>query len=486
MSSTPLTRSKSGRDPRKGEGQRKALEGSTAPSPAEPKSYNLIICGATNYKDGFIFSDFMGFCMALREQGVGGDFLSCFPLERHFMYLKNEHDPPIDTIKFGKITPNGDRYVYSYSRHSYLNRQYWFCQVGPNNLLNEVEKWISQKKQQTKTGDVVNIVFECHGIENRGLKVGGSILHRHVFRDMISGFQDGVQINAIMDACYSGPFVDVIKDSTEKHRYATAASDQEAWSFTRSASNRIRNSRFSQAFVQSLAKINLPGAPRRKVTWRLKDHEDLIRDMTMRNITPNANTTTPRFYSSAPLSGMSAVEDIVFRRKIDILFDPKDALGRRRVEWPTGDTNVWQVVQGNPETEQIPQSSKTLVDEEISKCDTSTGFVPDIHVFDEVFTHNPKYRSLLRNLYWRSRRQSAIWQIFKLLLHRAYINPACLHLSVAFDQHSTSDIIVSLLLCFSFLDKDSEELWNDNIPLQGAGWTKDLKWYVFAFLFIYH
>lgn len=121
-----LSRKKSGRDPRKGDGQRKALESSTVPDRAMPKSYNLVVCGATNHLDGFIFSDFMGFCMALKEQGVGGDFISCFPLEKHFMYLKNEHRPPIDTIKFGKAGLNGDRYVYSYSRHAYLNRQYWF------------------------------------------------------------------------------------------------------------------------------------------------------------------------------------------------------------------------------------------------------------------------------------------------------------------------------------------------------------------------
>lgn len=158
MNPTPLKRSKSDRDPRKGEGQRKALKGSTVPSPAAPKSYNLIVCGTTNYMHGFIFSDFMGFCMALREQGVGGAFLSCFPLERHFMYLKNEHHRPIDTIKFGKVTPNGERHVYSYSRHSNLNRQYWFRQVGASILLNEVEGWISQKKQQAREGDIVNIV----------------------------------------------------------------------------------------------------------------------------------------------------------------------------------------------------------------------------------------------------------------------------------------------------------------------------------------
>lgn len=471
-----LSRKKSGRDPRKGDGQRKALESSTVPDLALPKSYNLIVCGATNHLDGFIFSDFMGFSMALREQGVGGDFISCFPLEKHFMYLKNEHKPPIDTIKFGKAGPNGDRYVYSYSRHAYLSRQYWFRQVGPDILLNDVKDWITQKTQQARSGDVVNIVFECHGSRDRGLKIGTNTLHRYVFRDLISGFQDGVQINAIMDACHSGPFVNVIRDSTEEHRYAAAASDQVAWSFTRSASNRIRNSCFSQAFVQSLAKLNLPGTPRRKVTWRLKDHEDFIDNLTTCNITPGARGTAHRFHIAPPLDGMSAVEDMVFRKKVDVLFDPQNSSCRRRMEWPTGDQSTWQVIQGNPASERVSQSAKELVDGELSKCDASTGYVPDIQVLDQLYVHHPKYRSLLRNLYWRARRQSAIWQVFKLLLHRQYIDPICLHIPIDFDQCSPSDTIVNLLEGFSFLTNDVDEILEQNIPLQSAQWDKDLKW----------
>lgn len=73
------------------------------------------------------------------------------------------------------------------------------------------------------------MVLECHSTKDRGLKIGHKIFHRHVFRAMISGFQDGVQVNIIMDACHSSPFVGVFKDSTEEHRYAATASDEETW-----------------------------------------------------------------------------------------------------------------------------------------------------------------------------------------------------------------------------------------------------------------
>lgn len=63
------------------------------------------------------------------------------------------------------------------------------------------------------------------------------------------------------------------------------------------------------------------------------------------------------------------------------------------MEWPTGDQSTWQMIQGEPASEQVPQSAKALVDGELSKCDASTGFVPDIQVLDQLYVHHPKYRS---------------------------------------------------------------------------------------------
>lgn len=54
--------------------------------------YYLVVCAATDHKDGCAFSDLVGYCMVLRERGVEGDFLSCFPLEKHFMWIQNDHN----------------------------------------------------------------------------------------------------------------------------------------------------------------------------------------------------------------------------------------------------------------------------------------------------------------------------------------------------------------------------------------------------------
>lgn len=65
-----------------------------------------------------------------------------FSIREALFVPQNEHDPPIDTIKFGKIGLNGDHCVYPYSHHAYLNRKYWFQQVEANTLLDAVKDWI--------------------------------------------------------------------------------------------------------------------------------------------------------------------------------------------------------------------------------------------------------------------------------------------------------------------------------------------------------
>jgi hypothetical protein len=175
-------------DPKKAQQQSEVL--GTSQNPREKTSLNLVVCGATNpEKDGYIFSDFMGFCMALRELGVGGDFLSCFPVEDHFIWLRNKNPPPIDTIKFGKMGPQNDKPLYTYSRHAYLNRNYWWKQVGKHELLEKVNNWIAEKKVQAQLGDAVNVILEGHGIPFYGYSIGGRHLHPAVFTGPHFGFQ---------------------------------------------------------------------------------------------------------------------------------------------------------------------------------------------------------------------------------------------------------------------------------------------------------
>jgi hypothetical protein len=52
----------------------------------------------------------------------------------------------------------------------------------------------------------------------------------------------------------------------------------------------------------------------------------------MRNLTPGGTAVEPKFYSSEPINGMTAVEEMIFRDKIDVCYDPRYAARRRRIE----------------------------------------------------------------------------------------------------------------------------------------------------------
>lgn len=390
-------RTKSRQDPKKAQAQGQLL-GAQQSNSREKQSFYLVICGATDHTQGFIFSDFMGFCLALKENGVGGDFYSCFPLERHFAWLRNENNPPIDVIKFGKL--GLDRSLYTYSRQAFLNHEYWWTQIGAHELWEKVQTWISEKKQQAEDGDVVNIIFEGRKNPRGEYCIGDNYVHPFVFRDLLAGFKKGVQVNAITGACYSGKFSDAIKSSNPRDRYAALGT-------TRSDSNRVRNSGFSQPFVQSLAKIKLPGVPRKQVTWRLKDHEAFMKKQLIQNLTPAAHVEEPHFYASEPLNGMTVVEDMVFRDKVDVVYDPRVSSRRRRIEWPTMDPNVRDLlVQGDsPQPSDVSPAAKAVIAEEISKCDTWRGLIVDLGIYDELYLRAPNWRQILRALYWRARRR---------------------------------------------------------------------------------
>lgn len=481
-SSQALHRHNSGRDSKKAEGQRLSLGG--AHPAREKQSFNLVVCGATDYKDGFIFSDFMGYCMALKEHGVGGDFFSCFPISDHFIWLRNENSPAIDVVKFGKFGTNGSKALYTYSRHAFLNRQYWWTQVGAHELLEKVQSWIVEKQTLAEDGDIVNIILEGHGCKGGGeLIIGKNWIHPSVLSNLLRNFKVGVQVNAVSGACYSGRFVDIIKTSGQTQRYVAAASpgESKAYATTRSISNRVRNSRFSQAFVQSLAKVNLPGRTRRQITWRLKDHEAFMKEELMRNLTPGGTVSEPQFYASEPLDGMTVVEDMIFCDKIDVLYDPCVASRRRRIEWPTIDPVICDLLMES-ETEKPPppdvsSSAKTLIDEEIAKCDTRRGLLPDLEVYDELYLRRPNWRQILRNLYWRARRQSAIWDVFELLISRGFLSSDCLTIPIdLLGKAKDSSAVLHLLSCFSLVSEKNPKDIDMKISLQHIEWDYDLHW----------
>lgn len=89
------------------------------------------------------------------------------------------------------------------------------------------------------------------------------------------------------------------------------------------------------------------------------------------------------------------------------------------------------LVQGDStQPSDVSLAAKALIDEEISKCDTRCGLIPDLGIYDEIYLRAPHWRQILRALYWRARRRSATWDVFELLLNRGFLHPQCLTVPV--------------------------------------------------------
>jgi hypothetical protein len=430
--------------------------------PKEGTSYYLVVCGATNpEKDHYVFSDFMGYCYLLQQKGIGGDFYNCLDLDKCFGYLSKIN---VSTIAFGVIQ-NTTKPLLRYSRFQHVNREYFFQQIEPDQILDRVALWIREKWTTAIPGDVVNIIIECHGSKN-GLKIGSKMLVRDDAVKICDGFVQGVQVNFITGACHSGIFTDAIRDREQKSRFIAAASSAKstATAYIRSPSNRTRNSRFSQAFVQSLSRIVLPGV-RRVLHLTIGDHNEFMKRETYRSISglepvdPEKNQ-----YQSyvEPDDLTQLVEQMVFREKVDVIYDPKITSSRRRLELPTLDPIVLAVfAEGldisepkHPEPERVKQDVRNIIAEEKTHCNPDHYMnTYDVSVFDDWWYREDSpwsYGDMIQLLYWRGRIQVAVMDVFHTLVTRGLISSVGLSQPIDIaDYHKEVQDLAELLCCFT-------------------------------------
>lgn len=198
-------------------------------------------------------------------------------------------------------------------------------------------------------------------------------------------------------------------------------------------------------------------------------------------LTPSGTDIKPQLYASEPLDGISAVEELIFREKVDVLYDPKVCARRHRIEWPTSDALIRDTI--CQDSQLVTGSAKIVLDSEMSRCGPRSDYVPDIAVFDQLYAWSLDWQGMLRNLYWRCRRQSAIWDVFKLLVARGLLHPRCLTVPMDTDANSVvSRIVNSLVFCLSFPSQNDDFIIGGKIPLQSACLYEDNHWYTLSSL----
>lgn len=433
--------------------------------------HNLVVCGAKNpnsLADGAMFSDFMGISMTLRnfQPDSNGTFLSYFPLDQHFDTLE-ARKPPITDIKWGRIGPNAQP-MYTYSRAKWMTRQdKWFEFVDAGDLLTRIVKWMHDKAATAKPGDSVNLFFQCHGTPSGALCLGIMQFDKDEFTQILRLFGQDVRVNAVGSHCYSGQLVQAVSADGQLDRYISSACgpNELHYAASRSVSNRHRNMRFSQYFVQSVAKPELLSQeeqPAQQTT--VASHDQLMTDA-MRNITPTNIGAKPSTYTSylSPdkVAAFTLLEDLLVRENADVAYNRESNYRRKRTEWPCLDLTLLNRIRREkpkPQHPQVTASIKGMVQAACAACNSYSPYYEDGNVFGELEQSEPDYESLMKVLYWRSRQQVAVWEIFTILCDRHFLDYET-SLAEPIDFSTSSDAIGTVfryLSCFDFVIREQE------------------------------
>lgn len=309
------------------------------------------------------------------------------------------------------------------------------------------------------------------------MKAGDEYLHQEVFAQQIAHFRSGVQVNLVMDFCHSGVFKEAVKVSERRDCYIMTSCNEadRSWSHRQSVSGRHRNGRFTTALVHAFTQ----GGPKTP-PFSIQNQESFIYNRLTRDITPGSIVSPPEFWSGDSIKPTDSVNDLFFRDMIKVSSHGRYAAGcNKRVEWPTTNQTI-RCKLGNaaglPPTKALAAVSK-LVKDEIDLCDVDLGYPPDMEVYSQICSTAPDYRGLVRNLYWRARRQSTVWNVYLLLVERGLIDFNALVTPIDLLTVSQNTGTVAYILgCFSNVDHDVTLMAKDKIALQGTDWSADIEW----------
>ena len=150
---------------------------------------------------------------------------------------------------------------------------------------------------------------------------------------------------------------------------------------------------------------------------------------------------------------------------------------RRRSEYLTLDEDLLAKIRENQvfanKPPQIQAAVKQLVSAAYNACEPKAFHINsdnrDVH--EAMRVANPDWRNLFKNLVWRARQQSAIWDVFTHLVERGFIDVSCLvkpinHDTASVDVSEVSAIVMSLETLKDCLDGDADfpEYWCSGFP----------------------
>ncbi|KAI9673610.1 MAG: hypothetical protein M1817_002247 [Caeruleum heppii] len=317
--------------------------------------------------------------------------------------------------------------------------------VDPEVLPDRIIQWIRAKWLVAKPQDAVNLILIGHGSKGvKGkIKLGSKTIRYEEIIRLMKKFDKEVQVNVITTACYSGRLTDLLRASSDQPEnrlvHTAASATQTSWAYPRSTSGRYRSSPFVRSWVSSLGSLS---------GLTLQEHKiQVLR--TMGNVPPERRSN-PQMYTDALLS--RTMENILIRGYADIHHDSANSHRRKRVEKAT--STVADVLDRVPTNAGELAASECLEHELRLTGWHEEDFVPPpiaISLFESATSVNAQRRArLLSLLYFRARKQSAIFDTFMQLELMDIVSLDSLLIPVNIDDNSDEAVnwVFDALGCF--------------------------------------
>ncbi|KAF3176482.1 hypothetical protein TWF788_007968 [Orbilia oligospora] len=458
-----------------------------------PTNFHLVLCGAYKARaDSWFFGDFVGLCNLLKESGVGGDFVSCYPIDEYFA------DPRTpDSIKFGTFRDTTAATV-TYTKRQHEMRAPFYEQIEKERIKGYLLDWLMEKSLNAQSGDAVSVWILSHG-NHKGLGLGGELLKPSELVKATEEFNDGVQVNIAFSACHSSLFAKTYSECPQTFRYIQCAAEELSWAHHPTGTLRRRNSRFIQAMASSLTgeRLTRQGYHYRAGPWNISKHENYIKDQVQRKVSDPKEVSVPSFFKDG-LNLNSIVKNVLFRDFKDITYNPSTVSRRGRREWPGREDSVVTRLDGirnyassGPARERAAARMKTLF-APFAAQGRKAGVVHCDWGFEESATASwaddtAEVNCAVYATYLRARLQSAIWDIiFSLSLDgylditKVFVHPVPLNCS---EKESRAFVqYLGTLKAISDLE-ESISLWPHEISSYFTSFvTLLIKWFAIVVL----
>ena len=291
--------------------------GTSTNSSSPNHTRHLVVCGGAVTKDVWLFGDFFGFVTTLKEHGVHETFINTFDIDKYF------RETDCTDIKFGHDDSFENDPFLKYTRREWEHRPTPWIQVKLDEASSRVLEWVREQANNAKPKDIVSIILIGHG-RSGCIQLGKTDLFSSDLAAACSLFHMDVQVNIIVNSCYSGSFARAFRVSNQRNIYVhtSAKVGEKSYSTPRSISGRHRNSLFGQAFVQTLGltrDIN--------ENWTLQKQKTYVQETSSMPSIPGLKVSTPVVVSDSPVTRL--MKDILFRDYADISFSNAPTRARR-------------------------------------------------------------------------------------------------------------------------------------------------------------